>query len=145
MVANRKAPHSGRNWRPAIAALSVAVGVGLAMAWYDQQRTPISTADGLRVPELSPQAQRGRAAFAKNCAACHGATGGGSENGPPLVHRIYEPGHHGDGAFRHAIAQGARAHHWKFGDMPAQPQVTAAETAAMLRFVRDMQQANGIF
>ena len=50
----------------------------------------------IRVPELSPLAAAGRAAFDAECAGCHGADGGGAEQGPPLIHPIYNPGHHGD-------------------------------------------------
>ncbi len=37
---------------------------------------------------------------------------------PRLVHKIYEPNHHADFAFQRAAAQGVKAHHWKFGNMP---------------------------
>ena len=98
----------------------------------------------IQVPELSPLAAAGRTAFAANCAGCHGANGGGAEQGPPLIHRIYNPGHHGDMAFVFAAGRGVTRHHWQFGDMPPQPQVTDADIAAIIRFVREVQQANGI-
>ena len=43
-----------------------------------------------------------------------------------------------------AVQRGARQHHWNFGDMPPQPQVTPEEIRAIIRFVREVQEANGI-
>jgi hypothetical protein len=39
---------------------------------------------------------------------------------------------------------GVRAHHWRFGDMPPDPAVTPVEVAQITRYVRELQQANGI-
>lgn len=64
--------------------------------------------------------------------------------GPPLVHKIYEPSHHGDAAFQVAAAQGVRAHHWRFGNMPPQDGVTAGDVTAIIAYVRELQRANGI-
>lgn len=99
----------------------------------------------VKVPPLSPQAVAGRGVFEENCQACHGANGSGSEQGPPLVHDIYNPGHHDDYAFLRAAQTGTPQHHWPFGDMPAQPQVSPEQVAHIVRYVRELQQANGIF
>lgn len=99
----------------------------------------------IEVPELSELASQGKAAFDANCAACHGANGSGSEKGPPLVHDIYNPGHHPDAAFLGAANRGVGQHHWRFGNMPPQPQVSAKELATIVRYVRELQEANGIF
>lgn len=96
------------------------------------------------VPALSPGAEAGRAAFARGCAACHGAYAEGTASGPPLVHPIYRPNHHADEAFWLAVRRGVRAHHWRFGDMPALPQVDAEETRRIVLYVRELQRANGI-
>ena len=98
----------------------------------------------IRVPDLSPLAAAGQSAFDANCSGCHGADGGGTGQGPPLIHPLYNPGHHGDRAFVFAAKRGVVRHHWKFGDMPPQPQVSDADIAAIIRFVREVQQANGI-
>jgi mono/diheme cytochrome c family protein len=87
---------------------------------------------------------QGRELYAKNCSNCHGLMMNGSLQGPPLNHKIYEPSHHGDQAFYRAVSEGTRAHHWNFGDMPAQPQVTAAEVAHIIAYVRDRQRKSGI-
>jgi len=96
------------------------------------------------VPELTPQAIAGQAAFDSNCAKCHGKNAGGTTSGPPLVHDFYNPGHHADGAFYSAVRRGVRQHHWVYGDMPAQPQVTEAQLAEIVTFIRELQKANGI-
>jgi mono/diheme cytochrome c family protein len=96
------------------------------------------------VPTLSLVAVAGRAAFDANCAQCHGRSGVGTKQGPPLVHDIYNPGHHADEAFRYAVRQGVRQHHWPYGNMPSQPQVTDSQLAEIVRYVRELQEANGI-
>jgi mono/diheme cytochrome c family protein len=94
--------------------------------------------------QLSTLAQEGRLFFEANCAACHGQAGGGTDQGPPLVHDIYNPGHHADYAFVLAARNGVRAHHWPFGNMPPQPQVSEAQVNAIVKYVRELQRANGI-
>jgi len=96
------------------------------------------------VPPLSSVAVAGRSAFDANCAQCHGENGGGTKQGPPLVHDIYNPGHHADEAFRYAVRQGVRQHHWPHGNMPSQPQVTDQQLMEIVRYVRELQEANGI-
>ena len=83
-------------------------------------------------------------AFATNCASCHGEFARGSETGPPLVHPFYVPSHHGDAAFRFAVERGVAAHHWRFGDMPPQPQVQEMELAEIIAYVRWLQRQAGI-
>ena len=114
------------------------VGVGL---WMTSRRAP---APNVRVPALSPAARAGQVAFQRSCAPCHGEVAQGAATGPPLVHAIYRPGHHADVAFELAVRRGVRAHHWRFGDMPPQPTVPAGEVGQITRFVRELQQANGI-
>jgi len=94
--------------------------------------------------QLSALASNGQVLFDANCAACHGQNGGGTEAGPPLIHKIYEPAHHGDLAFMLAVQAGVRAHHWSFGDMPPQPQVTEDDVPAMVQYIREVQAANGV-
>jgi mono/diheme cytochrome c family protein len=97
------------------------------------------------VPQnLTLTEQKGQVAFTENCAVCHGQNALGTEQGPPFVHNIYNPGHHSDESFFLAAQRGVRAHHWPYGDMPPQPQVTASEVAAIIAYVRAVQAANGI-
>ena len=97
------------------------------------------------VPALSEPAQAGQTAFNANCALCHGANAAGTNLGPPLVHRIYEPNHHQDFAFRNAVQNGVQSHHWQFGNMPPAPQVSQADVERIICYVRELQRANGIF
>lgn len=100
----------------------------------------------VRVPEeLSAEAAIGKRAFDAKCSTCHGANAAG-QNGvaPPLVHKIYEPGHHADEAFQRAAMGGVRAHHWKFGDMPPVTGVTRGDVQYIALYVRELQRENGI-
>jgi mono/diheme cytochrome c family protein len=83
-------------------------------------------------------------AFQRSCASCHGDVAQGTATGPPLIHAIYRPGHHADVAFELAVRRGVRAHHWRFGDMPPQPMITPDAIHMITRYVRELQQANGI-
>ncbi|OGB00802.1 MAG: hypothetical protein A3E79_00060 [Burkholderiales bacterium RIFCSPHIGHO2_12_FULL_61_11] len=99
----------------------------------------------VKVPSLSPLAVAGETAFNANCAACHGKNGGGGTKlAPPLVHDTYNLGHHPDDSFRAAVHNGTTQHHWHFGDMPPTPQVTDAQLTRIIRYIRELQEANGI-
>ncbi len=86
----------------------------------------------------------GQAVFEGTCATCHGVDGTGTEEGPPLVHQYYRPGHHADGAFTLAIRNGVQPHHWDFGPMPPQPSLSDQDIADVTAYVRQIQQAAGI-
>ena len=90
------------------------------------------------------QSDNGEHLFAANCSACHGAAADGTNNGPPLVHRLYEPGHHADFAFYRAVSNGVIAHHWNFGDMPPVSGLSEDEVAQIISYVRDLQREGGI-
>jgi mono/diheme cytochrome c family protein len=92
----------------------------------------------------APDAERGEELFAANCAVCHGPQGQGTATGPPLVHVIYEPGHHSDESFHLAVQRGVQAHHWDFGPMPAIPGLDRDEVADIITYVRDLQRDAGI-
>ena len=121
----------------------VLVGLGLAFSGlFDQDKQAVVV--DVQVPELSAQALKGKQAFNATCAQCHGQNASGTDKGPPLIHQIYNPGHHADQAFLLAAKRGVRQHHWPYGDMPPQPQVTGAQIAAIVKYVRELQIANGI-
>ena len=88
--------------------------------------------------------QSGEAKFNTLCARCHGPEGIGTKQGPPLVHKIYEPNHHGDAAFQRAAANGVRAHHWQFGDMPKVEGVKPEDLDHIVKYVRWLQRQAGI-
>lgn len=79
-----------------------------------------------------------------SCASCHGSDLGGTDQGPSHLSIVYEPNHHGDDAFRSAIANGAPQHHWTFGPMPPVPGLSTAEVDAVIAYVRAQQQAQGL-
>lgn len=85
----------------------------------------------------------GAAVYEANCASCHGSDLRGTDRGPSHLSQVYEPGHHGDDAFRAAIANGSRAHHWDFGDMPPVPGLSDEEVDAVIAFVRAQQEQHG--
>ena len=96
------------------------------------------------VPVLSAEAKIGKVAFETHCVQCHGANASGSDRGPSLIDRIYEPMHHGDFSFVRAVTLGVPQHHWLFGSMHAQPQVPRQEIDRIIVYIRELQKANGI-
>jgi mono/diheme cytochrome c family protein len=87
---------------------------------------------------------RGAELFATNCAVCHGEAADGTAAGPPLVHEIYEPSHHGDASFLIAVTRGVQPHHWDFGPMPPISGLDAADVADITAWVRERQREAGI-
>lgn len=123
---------------------AIALGVGVTV-WKFVAPPTNAALVSVNLPVLSDIASAGKDAFDANCASCHGVNGAGSDRGPPLIHDIYNPGHHDDASFFRAAMRGVRRHHWNFGDMPPQPEVTPEEVAAIVRYIRELQGANGIF
>ena len=100
---------------------------------------------GESVDVVNPDADNGAALFAASCALCHGERGVGTQTGPPLVHRIYEPGHHSDDSFRNAMKNGVVSHHWNFGNMPARPELSDGDIEDIIAYVRAIQREAGIY
>ena len=90
------------------------------------------------------QQDDGAALFAENCARCHGDAGDGTDMGPPLVHKLYEPGHHPDFSFQRAVKNGVIAHHWDFGDMPPVAGLSEDEVTQIIAYIRGLQREGGI-
>jgi mono/diheme cytochrome c family protein len=86
----------------------------------------------------------GKVLFDANCKACHGDEARGTSQGPPLVHKIYAPGHHGDFSFYRAVSSGSRSHHWNFGDMPPVAGVSPQQTSHIIAYIRQKQRQVGI-
>lgn len=140
-------------WIAVIAAVAAAAG-GAAYVFGPDRDAPGAEAKPMTggamvevtLPVLSDAARIGERAFNARCATCHGADAAGQDGvAPPLIHKIYEPGHHGDAAFLLAARRGVRAHHWRFGDMPPVENITEAEIAGIISYVREVQRANGIY
>ncbi|MBY5932093.1 cytochrome c [Tateyamaria omphalii] len=137
-------------------AILIAEGfVGYAL-WPKTDQTTASAPDGavladsalvdIVIPDtLSANAQIGKRGFEANCVACHGTNAVGQDGvAPPLVHIIYEPGHHADESFQRAVAMGVRGHHWPFGNMPPIEGLTRGDVTMITAYIRELQQANGI-
>lgn len=130
-------------------ALLFGVGVAAVVGGYVLLDRPPSSVQAapdvvIDIDALSSDQQRGRLAFNVVCAECHGRDALGGDGGPPLIHKIYEPSHHGDGAFYRAVQAGVPQHHWGFGNMPAQAGVTRTVVADIVDYVRAAQRQNGI-
>ena len=138
---------------PAKILLGVCAVIGIAaIAWFQlsddhrghQSVQRFSDGEEIIIPALTEVAKLGETTFGENCSMCHGANAVGTEQGPPLVHIIYEPSHHNDGSFYRAVAQGVRGHHWRFGNMPPIERVGEEDVTKIIAYVRELQRANGI-
>jgi mono/diheme cytochrome c family protein len=114
----------------------------LSLLWACERR-PAARADSDPGPVPAELAE-GERHFDRNCARCHGGRAAGTENGPPLVHLVYEPNHHADIAFQRAVAFGVAAHHWRFGAMPPVPGLDEEAVARITAYVRWLQRKAGI-
>jgi mono/diheme cytochrome c family protein len=120
---------------------ALSAGVLLAAGCHGSPDVDAAELAALSVPA---EHERGRDLFNTHCRLCHGELALGTAQGPALVHGVYRPAHHGDEAFQLAVSQGVRAHHWRFGDMPAVPGVDRDAVAAITGYVRWLQRAAGI-
>ncbi len=89
---------------------------------------------------VPPHLVEGERRYNRSCAQCHGVLAAGTDAGPPLVHRTYEPSHHSDAAFQLAVTRGVRAHHWSFGNMPPVPDMDSTAIAGVTAYVRWLQE-----
>jgi mono/diheme cytochrome c family protein len=107
---------------------------------------PVLTVNAATEQSLLPVqgTPEGEALYQTSCASCHGTDLRGTSKGPSHLSVIYEPGHHGDDAFRSAIANGSPQHHWPFGDMPPVEGLSSTEVDAIIAYVRDVQQREGL-
>lgn len=131
-------------------AIGAAIFAGIGGYLYVSAGQPRITGSGkplteVVVPEIDGLAKAGKTLFNSNCAACHGKNAAGNDGvGPPLVHIIYEPNHHGDQAFYMAVKNGVRQHHWTFGNMQPVETVSRDDVGKIIAYVRTLQRANGI-
>lgn len=128
----------------AVIVLMVAAACGTEPS-PPEDTTPPTETSAPSGPDLSNSALMGKQAFDANCALCHGADVMGTETGPPLIDRIYEPGHHSDFSIRSAVRNGVPQHHWWFGDMPPVVGVSDAAVENIICYIRELQLADGIF
>ncbi len=122
----------------------VIAAIGGGYAWLSSRPAKAPVMIDVVQPALSTGAQRGEEVFQGTCAACHGIELTGTESGPPLIHAAYRPAMHADYAITLAIKNGVVAHHWRFGNMPPQPDISEADIEPIISYIRAMQQANGV-
>ena len=140
-------PQKPTNWKLLFSILGVmAFFMALYVSQPQQERnhattSPIDLTPPTRIPD---QYAKGKKTFQNNCSKCHGGWAQGTEQGPPLIHKIYEPSHHADMAFFQAVQFGVRAHHWPYGNMPPIPGVNKKSVDAIISFLRWWQRENGI-
>lgn len=140
--------------KPLLAILAIAIfaaiGAYMYFAGTKTTQVPTDTAKALamvavNVPDITGAAILGETAFNAKCAACHGANAAGRLGvAPPLIHKTYEPSHHGDMAFIMAAQNGVKSHHWPFGNMPPVEGLTNGDIKNIIAYVRMVQRANGI-
>lgn len=128
-------------WSHLISVVVVACAVAGTPA-CSQGEPPAAKPVSAAVPE---ELRAGEAKFNANCSACHGVGGVGTTQGPPFLNNIYEPNHHTDEAFRRAAANGVKAHHWQFGNMPKIEGATPDDVEQIIKYVRWVQHQAGIF
>jgi len=128
-----------------MAGMAALFGLTLALGGCDRP-SPEEARQRLHLPPpgFMADARLGEELFAANCARCHGRAARGTSQGPPLVHQVYRPGHHADLTFHMAVKNGARQHHWQFGDMAPVPKVGPEDVANIVSYVRREQRAAGI-
>lgn len=118
--------------------LLLAIALSIAACGTDTSATTTPTT----VVPLATDAD-GATVYAARCASCHGDDLRGTEKGPSQLSIVYEPGHHGDDAYRAAVRNGARQHHWGFGDMPAVESITDDQIESVIAYIRSEQQRLG--
>ena len=132
-----------------VTCLSLTMNAGCSEAQQDtgdETRARMTDqSQAFEAQHLPEEMKVGEEKFNANCSKCHGLLGNGTGHGPPLVHKIYEPHHHADFAFQRAAAQGVRAHHWKFGNMPKIENVTPDDVRDIIKYVRWLQRQAGIY
>ena len=117
----------------------------IALAFAGAVSLAGAAAQAAELPGMTPALKLGKMNYDRSCASCHGMNGVGTDKGPTFLHRVYHPGHHGDAAFFRAAKQGARAHHWRFGDMKPVAGITEEQLRRIVEYVRALQKANGMF
>ena len=124
-------------WRRQITiASTVTVAIALVVA-------ACGSASADSEPAEPARSDPGAELYESNCASCHGSDLRGTDKGPSHLSIVYEPGHHGDDAFRSAIVNGAQQHHWDFGDMAAIPGLDDDEIDDIISYVRSEQERQG--
>ena len=139
MTSVRTPTGSSRVHSPGVALGRRGVGTALAAALVVIAAACVE--DG---PTGDASVERGAEVYATSCAICHGADLRGTAVGPPMLSELYGPDVHSDEAFRASITDGVGAEHWDFGPMPAVGAVRGSDLDAVVAFVRERQEIDGL-
>lgn len=128
-----------------LTAVLIALTLGLLACSNSQDPASPDTVDAAAPEELAaiPAGADGATVYQARCASCHGADLRGTDNGPSQLSIVYEPGHHGDAAYRSAIRNGAVQHHWNFGNMPVIADITDEQIELVIAYIRSEQERLG--
>jgi len=99
---------------------------------------------GTSRPAAYAPTEAGQAAFADNCATCHGRHAESTGRGPALTLPAYGPAQLPDHRFREAVRQGTPARYDDLGAMPAFPDLPDHRIDQMLTLVRELQSTRGV-
>ena len=121
----------------------VAVAVVVLVLASCGSDTASSGADTGIEPQDPQLVSAGSNLYETNCASCHGSDLRGTDEGPSHLSKVYEPNHHGDGAFQLAVMNGSPQHHWNFGNMPPVTGLSEDDIEAIIAFVRENQRIEG--
>ncbi len=134
----------------ALIVVGAAIAIVLVVFQGDESSSSAAPVDPMTgrsefdIPVQDPAlVAEGAVLYASSCAACHGSDLRGTAVGPSHLSVIYNPYHHGDGAFAVAALSGVQAHHWNFGDMPPIPGLSQGDLERIVAFVRESQRIEG--
>ena len=80
-------------------SLFLAVIVMLLTGCENNQTPRLQTPSHSLVGSTPTEYSKGESLFNTQCAPCHGQAAKGTNQGPPLISKIYEPNHHNDFSF----------------------------------------------
>jgi mono/diheme cytochrome c family protein len=132
-------------WPVVAAAVVIAVVAVVALGGDPPPpRDPMTGESEFDIPVQDPGlVAEGEVLYQTYCASCHGADLRGTDLGPSHLSIVYNPNHHGDGAFAIAALSGVPAHHWNFGDMAPVPGLLQDDLDRIIAFVRETQRVEG--
>jgi mono/diheme cytochrome c family protein len=130
-------------WILGIGAVVVIVLV-VVLGGGSAPQDPMTGTSEFDIPVQDPLlVAEGDVLYQANCAACHGSDLRGTDIGPSHLSVVYNPNHHGDGAFVLSALKGVRSHHWNFGDMAPVPGLSQENLDRIVAFVRETQRIEG--